>query len=135
MIEDGIERLLAYDGRRYWFLNGWSVRFRLWRTSPTLAWPHGLRYALTLHDVDGARLLGFDNAHGVARRAAAFDHEHRLGRVEEPVPYAFTDADSLLADFFAAVERACQQGSVACVVVGEDSFRGGVPEDDDADIG
>ncbi len=27
--------------------------------------PHGIRYALTLHDRYGTRLLGFDNAHAV----------------------------------------------------------------------
>jgi hypothetical protein len=27
--------------------------------------PHGLKYSLTLHAEDGARLLGFDNAHRI----------------------------------------------------------------------
>nr|WP_255542432.1 DUF6516 family protein [Azospirillum sp. INR13] len=69
--------------------------------------PTGLRYSLTLHDVDGTRLMGFDNAHGVGWETR-FDHEHRYGRVADPVPYAFTGADALLTDFFAATERACR---------------------------
>jgi len=47
--------------------------------------PHGIRYALTLHDRYGTRLLGFDNAHAVmppkrerhAGRRLAYDHRHR----------------------------------------------------------
>ena len=39
------------------------VRFRVKRVSPTAGKPHGLDYALTLHGPDGARLVGFDNAH------------------------------------------------------------------------
>ena len=27
MIDEAIQRLLAYDRRRYWLVNGWSVRF------------------------------------------------------------------------------------------------------------
>ena len=30
--------------------------------------PHGLDYSLTLHGPDGERLVGFDNAHPVARQ-------------------------------------------------------------------
>ena len=40
--------------------------------------PHGIRYSFTLHDTDGTRLLGFDNAHGVSR-ALPHDHRHRFG--------------------------------------------------------
>jgi len=29
--------------------------------------PHGIDYSLTLHGPDGERLVGFDNAHPVAR--------------------------------------------------------------------
>jgi hypothetical protein len=33
--------------------------------------PHGLDYSLTLHGPDGEWLVGFDNAHPVARRKRA----------------------------------------------------------------
>jgi hypothetical protein len=34
--------------------------------APSKERPHGLRYSLTLHGPGGKRLVGFDNAHGVA---------------------------------------------------------------------
>lgn len=124
MVDEAIERLLGYHRRRYWLENGWSLRFRVWRTPVTAEKPHGMRYSLTLHDVDGTRLMGFDNAHGVGRETR-FDHEHRYGRVADPVPYAFTGADALLSDFFAATERACRTAGVALSIAMEDT------EDDD----
>lgn len=135
MSDDGLERLLGYDRRRYWLANGWSLRFRVWRTTPTPAWPRGLRYSMTLHDVDGARLLGFDNAHGVSRGIGAFDHEHRAGRVADPQPYRFVDADTLLADFFLAVERACRDDAVDCVIIEEDRFGADLSGGNDEDLG
>jgi hypothetical protein len=58
------------------------------------------------------RLLGFDNAHGIPRQQAD-DHEYRYSEQREPLPYEFRGADELICDFFAAVERACAQESVA----------------------
>ena len=73
----------------------------------------------TLHDTDGTRLLGFDNAHGVPR-ALAFDHRHRFRRTQELVPYNFVGADELICDFFAGVEQACRQEGVAFDFVDQD---------------
>ena len=28
-LDEAMQRLLAYDRRRYWLVNGWSVRFRI----------------------------------------------------------------------------------------------------------
>jgi len=111
MPDEAIRRLLDYDRRRYWLLNGWSIRFRVAEVIATAARPHGIRYAFTLHDVDGMRLLGFDNAHGVPR-AQAYDHRHRFRRTAELVPYDIRGADELICDFFAAVEQACRQEDV-----------------------
>jgi hypothetical protein len=119
MRDEAIKRILDYDRRRYWLENGWSLRFRIRETAVTDERPHGLKYALTLHDTDGARLLGFDNAHGV-RRVEAYDHGHRFRKAEELVPYAFLDADTLLCDFFDAVERACEAEGLAFDLVEED---------------
>lgn len=69
--------------------------------------PHGIKYSFTLHDVDGSRLLGYDNAHGVGR-ALTYDHRHRFRRTKELVSYEFRGADELICDFFVAVERACE---------------------------
>jgi hypothetical protein len=87
--------------------------------------PHGLNYSFTLHEPDGARLVGFDNAHGVAARGARYrqraveqDHWHRsgddLGR-----PYAFTTADQLLGDFFAEVKSVLSARGISDTVIGE----------------
>lgn len=111
MLDEAMHRLLAYDRRRYWLVNGWSIRFRIASTAVTAARPHGIRYAFTLHDLDGARLLDFDNAHGVPR-AQAYDHRHRFRCTAELVRYDFRGADELICDFFAAVERACLQEGV-----------------------
>ena len=119
MPEETLLRLLDYDRRRYWLVNGWSVRFRVTEVAASATRPHGIKYAFTLHDVDGTRLLGFDNAHGVPR-AVAFDHRHRFRRSEELVAYNFRGTDELLCDFFAAVERACESEGVAFEFDAED---------------
>jgi hypothetical protein len=68
----------------------------------------GLPYSLTLHDEDGERLLGFDNAHPVretsgpgAATRVEYDHRHSGERVKF---YIYTDAATLLAAFWTAVE-------------------------------
>ncbi len=106
-----MRRLLDYDRRRYWLVNGWSVRFRVAEVEASTERSHGIKYAFTLHDVDGTRLLGFDNAHGVPR-AQAYDHRHRFRRPRELVAYDFRGADELICDFFSAVEQACKRESV-----------------------
>jgi len=119
MRDEALERLLDYDRRRYWLDNGWSIRFRVQEAEVSESRPHSIKYAFTLHDVDGTRLLGFDNAHGLPR-VEAFDHRHRFRKTDELVPYAFSDTDTLLGDFFDAVESACKSESVGFDVVDED---------------
>jgi len=111
MLDEAMRRLLDYDRRRYWLVNGWSIRFRIAEVVTSTVRPHGIKYAFTLHDMDGARLLGFDNAHG-GPRAQTYDHRHRFRRPTELVAYEFRSADELLCDFFGAVEQACKQEDV-----------------------
>lgn len=110
--DEPMSRLLDYDGRRYWLENGWSIRFRISLSPVSVGRPFGVKYAMTLHDADGTRLLGFDNAHGIGRHLA-YDHRHRFRRTMEVVPYDFRGADELLCDFFDAIERACRQEGIA----------------------
>ena len=105
--DEALLRLLAYHRRRYWLTNGWCIRFRIKQAPVTEGRPYGISYSFTLHDVDMSRLLGFDNAHGVPRRRV-YDHRHRFRRTDELVPYSYVDADTLLVDFFEAVETACK---------------------------
>jgi hypothetical protein len=105
-----LDTLLLLDGEtfvadvegRYW------VKFSVKKVPQSIERPHGLVYSMTLHNEDGERLLGFDNAHPVretagpgARTRVEFDHQHRGERVRF---YTYTDAAALLAAFWAAVE-------------------------------
>lgn len=73
--------------------------------------PHGLDYSLTLHGPDGARLVGFDNAHPVGRvkRGEPQDHRHRLRTVR---PYDYENAGTLLADFWTEVDAVLKERGV-----------------------
>jgi Family of unknown function (DUF6516) len=106
-----LEFLLGFDGHVHWLDQGYRLKFEIKRVKPTKERPHGLRYSFTLHDPDGQRLMGFDNAHGVPakgsrynKRQAAADHWHRT-EDDEGRPYSFTTADPLLEDFFREATR------------------------------
>jgi hypothetical protein len=98
--------------------NGYEIKIEARRVEISNAVPHGIRYSLTLHDLYGKRILGYDNAHAIklpkkfkhTGRLHAFDHKHRhisdLG-----VPYEFTSAQQLINDFLADVNRVMQEGT------------------------
>lgn len=119
MLDEAVGRLLDYDRRRYWLVNGWSIRCRVAEVSVNVGRPHGIKYAFTLHDLDGMRLMGFDNAHGVPH-AQHYDHRHRFRRPAELVAYEFRGADALICDFFDAVEQVCKLEGVAFEFVAEE---------------
>ena len=98
---------------------------------PTSARPHGLRYSFTLHDPEGRRILGFDNAHSVAPKRSRFrkpdvehDHWHRTAD-DEGRPYRFTTVDQLLTDFEAEVMRVLKRLGIDRSVVGESDLSEG----------
>ncbi len=115
--DPGLENLLDLDSQvlvvdpagKHW------VKFVVKRVPPSRERPHGLVYALTLHGADGVRLLGFDNAHPVGgrrtkvARGPAHDHRHRLGAVRR---YEYSDAATLLLDFWAEVEAVLKERGV-----------------------
>lgn len=90
---------------------GYWVRFVVTQVSVAADKPHGLDYSLTLHGPDGQRILGFDNAHRVARqrRGEPQDHRHRLGTVKS---YEYHDAATLLNDFWEAVDVVLRERGV-----------------------
>jgi hypothetical protein len=92
------------DGRHW-------VRFVVTQIPVTAEKPHGLDYSLTLHGPDGGRLVGFDNAHRVARQARGEpqDHRHRLRTVKS---YEYRDAATLLSDFWKAVDAVLRERGV-----------------------
>ena len=115
--DHSLDTLLLLDGEAFVVeaKGACWVRFVVKQVEPTPARPHGLRYALTLHDATGRRLLGFDNAHAIqelsgpgSRTRIEFDHKHSGGRVRF---YEYRDAVTLLEDFWSAVEEALHQRS------------------------
>ena len=116
--DSSLDALLCLDGEIFFIDPSGShwVKFEIKRTEVSEARPHGLRYSLTLHDKDGERLVGFDNAHPVAtgsgpgaKRGVEFDHKHRLRTIR---PYEYADAASLLADFWNEVEAVLAEKGV-----------------------
>jgi hypothetical protein len=76
-----------------------------------------------------ARLVGFDNAHGVPARGSRFkpapqasDHWHRTEN-DPGRPYAFKDAETLIDDFFDEVERVLGERGIGTNVVGVEERR------------
>ncbi len=127
--EHALEFLLAFDGRIHHFEQGYWVKFEVKRTQPTPERPHGLRYALTLHDPDGSRLIGFDNAHGVPPKGSRFrkpsvehDHWHRTGD-DAGRQYRFTSVEQLLVDFETEVTRVLAEHGISDRVTGESGVK------------
>ena len=109
--DGGLAYLRELDGEEIVYENGCFARFRVRAVAATAERPHGIAYALTFHAPDGRRLMGYDNAHGVAHaggryvgRPAAFDHWHR-DETDKGRPYRFVSAERLIADFFDEIAR------------------------------
>ncbi len=102
-----LETLLDLDGEIFPMENGYWTKFEASRVTSTRQIPHGIRYSLTLHDRNNARILGFDNAHAVkpkkkkyGARKITWDHKHKKQIV---LPYE--SASQLLKDFWPELER------------------------------
>lgn len=93
---------------------GWQLVIRAEWCDATPGKPHGVDYAFNLMDENGQRILGFDNSHAYDRAppGAPFDHEHRAGYPGRNFPYEFSDAWTLLADFFQRVDALCTQRGI-----------------------
>lgn len=118
-----LEYLLAYDGLIHWLEEDYSLRFLIKKVRPTPTRPHGLRYSFTLHDGEGTRILGFDNAHNVPDLGAKYkkkpltaDHWHRT-EGDKGRPYRFVDAEKLIEDFFKQVYRVLEKRGISAEVV------------------
>jgi Family of unknown function (DUF6516) len=127
--EYGLEFLLAFDGRVHHLEEGCWLKFEIKRVEATKERPHGLSYSFTLHAPDGARLVGFDNAHGVAARGSRFkaaprasDHWHRTEN-DPGRPYEFKDAETFIDDFFNEVERVLGERGIGTSVAGVEEGR------------
>jgi len=87
---------------------GHWVRFVVTQVPPTPEKPHELDNSLTLHGPNGERLVEFDNAHpaGRQKRGDPQDHRHRVRTVK---PYDYSDAATLLADFWMEVDAVLKE--------------------------
>ncbi|MSQ72921.1 MAG: hypothetical protein EXR27_16755 [Betaproteobacteria bacterium] len=121
--ERSIEWLLDYEGRVHVFEGGYYVKFEFRKVAEQATVPHRIKYSMSLHAPDGTRLMGFDNAHPVERKAgamkrrsAAADHWHR-DENDSGRPYTFIDVQTLLEDFEKEVERKLSEKGVSVIVV------------------
>lgn len=115
--DHSLDTLLLLDGEMFVVEGNFWVKFEAREVPATPEKPHGLDYSLTLHDGDGERLLGFDNAHSItegtgpgARTRIEYDHKHKGERVRF---YEYKDAMSQLTDFWTEVELILKERSAA----------------------
>ena len=107
----GLDTLLELDGSVFEQDAGFWIKIEAKKVEASPHVPHGIKYSLTLHDRNGTRVLGYDNAHALkpkwkfnhAGRRLTFDHKHRH-RTDRGVTYAFSTGYRLLADFFDEVD-------------------------------
>ena len=112
----GLDALLDLDGSILEQEGGYWIKIEVRRVPMSVHAPHGIRYSLTLHDKNGARVLGYDNAHAVkppkkfkfVGQRLPYDHRHRTSS-DKGVPYPFESAYRLLEDFFAEVDRVIKE--------------------------
>lgn len=116
MVRDhSLDSLLELDGVFYAIDGSFWVKFVVKQVPATAEKPHGLDYSLTLHDGEGERILGFDNAHPIsegagpgARTRIEYDHKHKGERVRF---YDYKDAGTLVIDFWTEVDKILEQRS------------------------
>jgi hypothetical protein len=113
--DTGIQNLLDLHRETYALDKGYWATFRAWRVPPSAERPHGLEYALSLHNEQGERIVGYDNAHtittasGPARKSSrtlTSDHRHFRGKTTH---YRFSTAEQLMIDFWADVEKVIEE--------------------------
>jgi len=114
--DEGLDRLLDLDGLLAEVGGGFWVKIVARRVPPDANRPHGVSYTLTLHDREGRRVFGLDNAHVVrltggpaGRSSGAREHVHRGEMVRR---YAYRDADTLMDDFWREVEAMLKKEGV-----------------------
>jgi len=107
----GVESLLALDGDRYFVEENGDFEgvFKVKRCTVTPERSHGLKYSIVLLNAKAERVVCFDNAHGVKhgsgpgrKHSKEYDHKHVGSKV---YPYKFVDAYTLIADFWAEVDK------------------------------
>ena len=107
----GFDSLLVLNGDRYFIDDEgeFEAIFKVSNITRSPEIPHGIKYTLLLLNAKGERVVCFDNAHAVSlgsgpgkKLSKQFDHKHIGDKV---IPYGFTDAFTLLKDFWAEVDK------------------------------
>lgn len=113
--DSSLDTLLLLDGESFVADSAGKiwVKFDVKSVVACVRRPHGIKYSLTIHDENGERILGFDNAHPIkegtgpgAKTRITYDHRHKGDRVRF---YVYTDASTLLNDFWHEVESLLQE--------------------------
>ncbi len=111
-----LDNLLDLDGEVLAMGGGFRVEIKARKVGVSPQRPHGIDYSLCLIGPDDERAICFDNAHPVVtgsgpskRRTAVNDHVHGRKRIR---PYAYTDAATLLEDFWDAVDAYLKEEGV-----------------------
>lgn len=108
-----LEVLLDLDGMTYYYESGYWIKYEARKVEARPEIPHGVRYSLTLHNPDGLRIFGIDNAHApnplrktYAVRTMRWDHQHHR---EGIVPFEFETIDQLFDEFERNVDDILQR--------------------------
>ncbi len=107
-----LEVLLSLDGFEFQFARGYRVKIAARLVETSSGRPHSVKYSLTLHDPEGRRIYGIDNAHSTRGRRATFDHRH-VYRARRIVAYIYRGPVELLEDFYREVERILRERGVS----------------------
>src|ERR1700684_771203 len=98
-----MELLLSLHGQEFEFAEGYSVKYKVRQVVAGRNRPDGLKNSVTLHDPDGKRIFGIDNAHKIQGRPE-FDHRHVHG-TGTVAAYQYRNPVALLEDFLREVEK------------------------------
>ena len=116
--DHSLELLLDLDGLNFSQEGGFWIKYEVSAVEKSSERPHGIKYSLTLHDPQGKRISGIDNAHRPKKRRGpaakstrpiAADHMHRERR---EYSYEFDDAETLLVDFDKGVNAALKRQGI-----------------------
>jgi hypothetical protein len=105
-----LDNLLLLDGTIMEVGEGYWIKIEAKEVSLSTERPHGIVYSLCLFNPNDARIVCYDNAHPITvgngpakKRTKMNDHVHKGANVK---PYGYTDAETLLVDFWTDVEAA-----------------------------
>lgn len=115
-IDYTLDTLLDLNGLTFHRDDGLWWKIEAKRVKPTEFIPHGVSYSLTLHNRYNTRIMGYDNSHAVkppgkfkfAGQRIPYDHKHRHSS-DKGIPYEFKNAQQLIDDFFAEVDRVAEE--------------------------